>query len=56
MYNWRFCKALNIWIIVELFEQPERVEKGYFPINPKRKNEYHRKLSKKEKNLYKIKK
>lgn len=48
--------ALNIWIIVELFEQPERVEKGYFPINPKRKNEYHRKLSKKEKNLYKINK
>lgn len=30
------------WSIKELFEQKERVEKGWFPMNPKRKSEYRR--------------
>ena len=28
------------WSILEIFEQKERVEKGWFPKNPKRKDEY----------------
>ena len=29
------------WVfILELFEQRERVRKGWFPMNPKRKDEY----------------
>ena len=28
------------WSILELFEQKKRVEKGWFPMNPKRKNDY----------------
>ena len=32
------CSCL--WSILEIFEQKERVEKGWFPKNPKRKNEY----------------
>lgn len=28
----------SFWTIVELFEQTKRVEKGWFPANPKRKN------------------
>ena len=28
------------WTIKELFEQKERVKKGWFPMNPKRRNEY----------------
>ena len=28
----------NLWTILELFEQKERVKKGWFPENPKRKN------------------
>ena len=29
-----------MWSILEIFEQKERVEKGWFPMNPKRKSEY----------------
>lgn len=32
--------ASSLWSIKELFEQRERVEKGWFPMNPKRKHEY----------------
>lgn len=32
--------ASLIWSIVELYEQRERVLKGWFPMNPKRKKEY----------------
>lgn len=34
------CSCL--WSILEIFEQKSRVEKGWFPMNPKRKNEYHK--------------
>lgn len=29
-----------LWSILEIFEQRERVRKGWFPMNPKRANEY----------------
>lgn len=32
--------ASSLWSIKELFEQCDRVKKGWFPMNPKRKNEY----------------
>ena len=32
--------ASSIWSIKELFEQRERVKKGWFPMNPKREQEY----------------
>ena len=32
--------ASLLWGIGELFSQKKRVEKGWFPMNPKRKNEY----------------
>ena len=32
------CSCL--WSILEIFEQKERVKKGWFPKNPKRKHEY----------------
>ena len=32
------CSCL--WSIIEIFEQKERVEKGWFHMNPKRKAEY----------------
>lgn len=32
--------ASCLWSIGELFEQKERVKKGWFPMNPKRKHEY----------------
>lgn len=32
--------ASFLWSIIELFEQRERVRKGWFPMNPKRKKEY----------------
>ena len=32
------CSCL--WSILEIFEQKERVKKGWFPMNPKRKDEY----------------
>ena len=35
------CSCL--WSILEIFEQKRRVEKGWFPMNPKRKKEYKRK-------------
>lgn len=35
------CSCL--WSILEIYEQKQRVEKGWFPMNPKRKNEYERK-------------
>ncbi len=34
------CSAL--WSILEIFEQRERVRKGWFPMNPKRKDEYEK--------------
>lgn len=33
------CSCL--WSILEIFEQRERVRKGWFPMNPKRKDEYN---------------
>jgi hypothetical protein len=30
----------SLWSILEIFEQRERVRKGWFPMNPKRKEEY----------------
>ncbi len=30
----------SFWSIYELFEQKRRVEKGWFPMNPKRAHEY----------------
>lgn len=30
----------SFWTILEIFEQRGRVKKGWFPMNPKRKNEY----------------
>ena len=32
--------ASSLWAIGELFEQKHRVEKGWFPMNPKRKADY----------------
>lgn len=32
--------ASSLWTIGELFSQRKRVEKGWFPMNPKRKHEY----------------
>lgn len=32
--------ASSLWTIGELFSQKKRVEKGWFPMNPKRSNEY----------------
>ena len=34
--------ATFLWGIGELFSQKKRVEKGWFPMNPKRKDEYKR--------------
>lgn len=34
--------ASFLWSIGELFEQRGRVKKGWFPMNPKRRNEYKR--------------
>lgn len=30
----------SFWTIKEIFEQRERVRKGWFPMNPKRKDDY----------------
>ena len=30
----------SFWTILEIFEQKERVKKGWFPMNPKREKEY----------------
>ncbi len=32
--------ASSLWTIGELFSQRKRVQKGWFPMNPKRKDEY----------------
>lgn len=32
--------ASSLWTIGELFSQVKRVQKGWFPMNPKRKDEY----------------
>lgn len=32
--------ASSLWTIGELFSQVKRVQKGWFPMNPKRKHEY----------------
>ncbi|MBR1932156.1 MAG: DUF4491 family protein [Prevotella sp.] len=32
--------ASSLWGIGELFSQKKRVQKGWFPMNPKRKHEY----------------
>ncbi|UPS43467.1 DUF4491 family protein [Prevotella sp. E15-22] len=32
--------ASALWTIGELFEQRKRVKRGWFPMNPKRKEEY----------------
>jgi uncharacterized membrane protein len=32
--------ASALWSIKELFEQRDRVKKGWFPMNPKRKEDY----------------
>lgn len=34
--------ASSIWGIGELFHQKKRVERGWFPMNPKRRHEYKR--------------
>lgn len=36
----------SFWTIKELFEQRERVLKGWFPMNPKRKCEYEKRIKK----------
>lgn len=33
--------ASALWAIGELFAQKKRVQKGWFPMNPKRKDQYH---------------
>ena len=33
----------SFWSIIEVFEQKERVMKGWFPMNPKRTHEYVKK-------------
>lgn len=32
--------ASSLWSIGEIFQQRQRVKKGWFPMNPRRKNEY----------------
>jgi hypothetical protein len=34
--------ASSLWAIGELFAQKKRVERGWFPMNPRRSNEYQR--------------
>ena len=36
--------ASALWGIGELFSQKKRVEKGWFPMNPRRRNEYNLKV------------
>jgi len=35
--------ASSLWTIGELFSQKKRVQRGWFPMNPKRKDEYEEK-------------
>jgi len=37
----------SFWSILEIFQQKERVEKGWFPANPKRKYDTDKKQNKK---------
>lgn len=37
---WGVFAFSSFWTILEIFEQKERVKKGWFPMNPKRKGEY----------------
>lgn len=39
--------ASFLWAIGELFEQKKRVERGWFPMNPKRKHAYNPEQQKK---------
>ncbi len=39
--------ASSLWSIGELFSQKKRVEKGWFPMNPKREHEYRTEYGKK---------
>lgn len=32
----------SFWSILEIFEQHKRVQKGWFPMNPKRKSDYEK--------------
>lgn len=41
------CSCL--WSILEVFEQQQRVLKGWFPMNPKRKEEYEKQREKQKK-------
>lgn len=41
--------ASSLWAIGELFDQKKRVERGWFPMNPKRQTEYNEANTKKEK-------
>ena len=38
----------SFWTILEVFEQRERVVKGWFPMNPRRVAEYERYLSRRK--------
>ena len=40
--------ASLLWSIGEIFSQKKRVEKGWFPMNPKRKNQYNQRDNQKE--------
>lgn len=42
--------ASLLWSIGELFHQKRRVEKGWFPMNPKRRHEYNIKNEEKDEN------
>ena len=42
--------ASLLWSIGELFHQKKRVEKGWFPMNPKRRHEYNINNEKKDEN------
>lgn len=48
--NWSIIAGVisfsSFWSILEVFEQRERVRKGWFPMNPKRKKDYVRKEEK----------
>lgn len=36
----------SFWTILEIFEQKKRVQKGWFPMNPKRREEYRKENTK----------
>ena len=41
------ANVIFLWSIGELFEQKKRVERGWFPMNPKRKHAYNPEQEKK---------